>query len=402
MRKGCRGNRRQFLQAGSVLAAGLCYSMDHLAAMTRAEETPGRRANSTGAKVAIVSCPTYGAEVRGALKRCFDLLGGVGALARGKTVTVKINLTGTSFLPFLGRPVGESYMTHYATVLALTDLLFANGARRVRLVESTNSLASLRESLVLADWGVAALEALGRVEFENTRNLGDGKRYATLKVPGGGYLFSSFDLNHSYADTDAFISLTKLKYHVTAGVTLSMKNLFGITPNSLYGDEAGSEEARAGRGPLHGPGAGQTPERAENFQLPGMKVKFLEAPRDPGLRVPRTIADLCAARPVDLAIIDGITTMTSGEGPWCVDQRARLVKPGLLIAGLNPVSTDAVAAALMGVDNPRAQRGTAPFAHCENHLLLAEKAGIGVADLGKIEILGSTIEKSRFPFPGAS
>jgi hypothetical protein len=64
-----------------------------------------------------------------------------------------------------------------------------------------------------------------------------------LRVPFGGYMFSSLELNHSYHDTDVMISLAKLKRHITAGVTLSMKNLFGITPNALYGDEAGSEKA---------------------------------------------------------------------------------------------------------------------------------------------------------------
>src|SRR5262249_56536331 len=127
----------------------------------------------------------------------------------------------------------------------------ASGARRVRLVESTTSRSSLESTLGLADWDVSALSALGKVEYENTRNLGSGKSYSTLKVPGGGHMFSSFDFNHSYADTDVMISLAKLKNHVTAGVTLSMKNLFGITPNALYGDEAGSEEATGGRGPLH-------------------------------------------------------------------------------------------------------------------------------------------------------
>jgi len=63
----------------------------------------------------------------------------------------------------------------------------------------------------------------------------------------------AFDFNHSYADTDVLVSLAKLKNHVTAGVTLCMKNLFGITPNSLYGSEAGSEDALDGRGPLHSP-----------------------------------------------------------------------------------------------------------------------------------------------------
>lgn len=47
-------------------------------------------------------------------------------------------------------------------------------------------------------------------------------------------MFSALDLNQAYEDTDVMVSLAKMKNHLTAGVTLSMKNLFGITPNSLY------------------------------------------------------------------------------------------------------------------------------------------------------------------------
>jgi hypothetical protein len=60
------------------------------------------------AAVAIVSCKTYGPEVKAALRQCFDLIGGVEKLVRNKTVTIKINLTGTNFTRYLGRPVGET------------------------------------------------------------------------------------------------------------------------------------------------------------------------------------------------------------------------------------------------------------------------------------------------------
>jgi uncharacterized protein (DUF362 family) len=342
------------------------------------------------AAVAIVSCKTYGPAIKAALRQCFDLIGGVEKLVRNKTVTIKINLTGTIFRRFLNRPVGETFMTHSDTVMSLLALLFDSGAARVRLVESLQSQASLQEILPDAGWDVNALNALGKVECENTRNLGDGKSYATLRVPFGGYMFSSLELNHSYHDTDVMISLAKLKRHITAGVTLSMKNLFGITPNSLYGAEAGTEKAIAGRDPLHDPAG------FEKLKLPGLKG---DVPwRDPFSRVPRIVIDACAARPVDLAIIDGITAMTGGEGPWC-SQAADIhfTAPGLLIAGRNPVSTDAVATAIMGYD-PRAARLTHPFDHGDNFLLLAERAGLGSADLSQIDVRGLSIEKARYPY----
>jgi uncharacterized protein (DUF362 family) len=356
-------------------------------------------ARLSDAKVAIVSCRSYGPEVRAAMKQAFDLLGGLGSLVRNKTVTVKLNLTGTDFRAFMGRPIGETVMTHFSTALALGGLLFDAGARRVRFVESTTSRGTLENTLKLGDWDVNALLALGAVEFENTRNLGKARKYSQLNVPGGGLMFSSFQLNHAYEETDVMVSLCKLKQHVTAGITLSMKNLFGLTPNALYGDEAGSEEATGGRGPLHGPGSETEGKAFDQITLPGFKLKKADTPSDPGIRVPRIITDLCAARPIHLAIIDGITAMAGGEGWWCGEvNEIKLTTPGVITAGLNPVSTDAVGTAVMGFANPRAARGTAPFANCENHLLLAEQAGLGTADLTKIDVRGLSIRQALCPY----
>jgi uncharacterized protein (DUF362 family) len=381
-------DRRAFLRLGAAFAVGAPLA----AGWTRAFGGPAVLAPEarSRAAVAIVSCKTYGPEVKPALRQCFDLLGGVEKLVRNKTVTIKLNLTGTNFTWFLGRPVGETYMTHSATVMALLALLFDSGAARVRLAESTESHADLQTSLDSAGWDVKALSALGKVEYENTRNLGAAKSYSTLRVPFGGYMFSSFDLNHSYHDTDVMVSLAKLKRHLTAGVTLSMKNCFGLTPTSLYGAEAGRESATEGRVPLHDPAG------FEHLKLPGLKpgVPY----RDPFSRVPRIVVDVCAARPIDLAIVDGISAMTGGEGPWC--GQASVIKPtnpGVLIAGRNAVSTDAVATAVMGYD-PRAARGTRPFEYCDNFLLLAESAGLGSADLGQIDARGVAIGKARYPY----
>jgi len=67
-----------------------------------------------------------------------------------------------------------------------------------------------------AGWDVRAFQAISGVEFENTRNLGFASQYARLSVPDGGRLFSSLDVNHSYSDTDVFVSLCKMKEHATA------------------------------------------------------------------------------------------------------------------------------------------------------------------------------------------
>jgi len=387
--------RRAFLARSAALVAGAPFLGGSLSQALAAEasrarpEAPGR--NRADAAVAIVRCRDYSAEVKTALARGFDSIGGIGSLVKNKTVMVKINLTGTDFTPYLDRPVGETFMTHESTAVALAALLFGAGAKRVRFVESTQSRAPLDGTLSLAGWDLGALRALGEVEFENTRNLGSGARYAHLRVPTGGYVFSSFEFNHSYADTDVLVSLAKLKNHITAGVTLSLKNLFGITPNTLYGDKAGTEDATAGRGPLH------NPTGFEKIKLPGLKDGITQT--DPTWRVPHIIADVCAARPIDLAIIDGITSMNGGEGPWCRHAaQIKVTTPGILIVGRNPVSTDAVGTAVMGYANPRAARGAKPFHSCDNHLLLAEQAGLGTADLAQIDVRGLSIEQARYPY----
>jgi uncharacterized protein (DUF362 family) len=342
------------------------------------------------ATVAIASCKTYKPqEVRAAYDRCFDLLGGVGSLVNGKTVTIKINLTGTNFTDFLGRPVGETYMTHESTALALAAALFRAGAKRIVFVESTQSRSSLEGTLALAGWDVKSLSTLGEVQYENTRNLGSGKSYSHVKVPTGGLMFSSFEVNHRYVDTDVMVSLCKMKNHITAGVTLSMKNMFGITPNSLYGDQAGDENAVAGRGPLH--------NRDDRIKLPGIKEGITS--NEAVWRVPRIIVDEIAARPLHLCVIDGISSMSGGEGPWCGNGRTlKFTAPGVLIVGFNGVATDAVGTAVMGYTDPRVVRGQKPFDFCDNHLLMAEQTGLGPADLTKIDVRGMSIENARYPY----
>ena len=348
---------------------------------------------STGSGVvALTGARSYGAEAAAAMRQAFDLLGGIGSLVRGKTVTVKVNFTGWPFQSIGGRPPGEAYVTHGDTALALAQILSEQGARRIRFVESQGVALPLEDVAAAAGWDVRALQALGGVEFENTRNLGFGAQYARLPVPDGGRLFSYLDVNHSYAETDVFVSLCKMKEHATAaGLTLSMKNLFGITPNSLYGSEGAGEDKLGYRGPVHG--------KAEGWVrlLPGEKAGLEN--EVVGVRVPRTIVDENLARPIHLAIIDGITTIRGGEGWW--NAGVSPIAPGVIVAGFGALSTDAVGAAVMGFD-ARAPHYTAPFETRENHFLIAEQAGLGTADVNRIEVRGLRIADVRTPFRSSS
>jgi hypothetical protein len=77
-----------------------------------------------------------------------------------------------------------------------------------------------------------------------------------------------------------------------------------------------------------------------------------------------------------------------------------MVKPHLMIVGRNSVSVDAVCTAVMGYD-PKAARGAGPFVRGDNCLKLAEEAGLGTADLSRIEIAGLSLKEARVNFgPG--
>ena len=377
-------NRREFIQGLSAAAAGLYLSPIKLLGNT-----------APTAPVSIARCATYGPEVVSTLAGMFDQLGGLQHLVSGKTVAVKLNVTGSPPERFRGLPVGNTYWVHPQVIGAVVHLLGSAGARRIRLVESPtgSKLATLQEFFVLAGWNPGDFSSAAKgVEFENTNYPGPSGKYSRFWVPSGGLLFKAYDMNRAYQDCDVFVSVAKLKEHVTAGVTLSMKNCFGNTPTTIYGDGAGMDEPSkipqgARSGTLH-EGTRQPPQSS----LAEIDPK---SPRDPGYRVPRVTVDMVAARPIHLAIIDGIETVAGGEGPWC--KTLRPVKPGLLIAGTNPVTTDAVCTALMGF-NPMADRGTAPFETCDSTLKLAEQLGIGTRDLSRIEVRGLPIEKGRIDF----
>ncbi len=354
-----------------------------------------RAAGAPTAPVSIARCTTYEpSELLATLEKMLDQIGGLKNLVSGKTVGIKVNLTGLPETRLNDLPVGETTYTHPQVIAAVVHLIGKAGARRIRVLESAWSTAGpLEEYMVRANWQPRdILGAAPNVEFENTNGLGNGRRYSRLKVPHGGLLFPAYDVNHSYEDCDVFVSLAKLKEHTIAGITLSMKNSFGITPSSIYGSGAGKDEPdenpQGSRQTLHsGKQPPAKPAPAENNPT---------SPRDTGFRVPRAVVDLVAARPIDLAIVEGIRTMTGGEVPR---PRAAntLVSPGVIVAGRNPVTTDAVCMAVMNFD-PMADRGTAPFEACDSTLRLAEEAGIGTRDLKRIEVVGSRIEQVRFDF----
>ena len=223
-----------------------------------------------------------------------------------------------------------------------------HSGRQISLTDAAvlaGTVATIREAfageILVADasTGVAArevYEALGY--YEALKDLGvrlvdpNEGPYVEMKTPGGGLMFSSYAFSELLQGVDAVVSVAKMKSHVSAGVTLGLKNLFGLPPCPIYG----------------------APRR------------YLHAP----VRLPRVLVDVGSIFPPALTVIDGLVAQDEREwgGPP--------VRMDLLLAGSNVVATDSAAARIMGAD-PEADFGVAPFLFDSNPLKLAAGAGLG-------------------------
>lgn len=389
-------SRREFLvsslsaagigAAGIVAAGGALQAAEGKSVYYPSVSLPK---NLPTAPVAIERCRSYEpAKLRDALDASFNLIGGLKKLVENKSVSIKINVTGgPGTLAKL--PGYRTYQIHPNLLAALCAALNDAGAKRMTVLESQYSPKAPEELLAAGGWDIKAIQSAGgnRVTFEDTRNRGTWKQYSRLKVPWGGFLVPAFDVNPSYEKTDVFISLAKLKDHLSAGVTLSIKNLFGMPPTSLYGADAPNENSLSYRGPVLHNGKVAIPSGVPQEIGEHVPVAWR-------YRVPRVAADCYGARPIDLAVIDGIETNRAGEGPWAV--KAAPVAPGLLLLGYNPLCTDAIATAAMGYD-PLAAHFAWPFPG-ENHLRLLHGVGLGEIDPKKIEVRGLALKDAVFPF----
>jgi uncharacterized protein (DUF362 family) len=118
-------------------------------------------------------------------------------------------------------------------------------------------------------------------------------------------------LPRSVLASDIVVSMPKVKTHHWAGVTLSLKNMFGIVPGMKYGWP---------KNLLHWSG------------------------------IHESVLDICATVPIHFVIADGITAM-EGNGP--LQGTAREL--GKLILADDPVAADATCARLMGLEPARVE-----------------------------------------------
>src|SRR5260370_1745733 len=75
------------------------------------------------------------------MRTMFDQLGGLGRLVKGKTVAIKINLTGAPSYRLGYLPLEDTHYTHPNVIVATVHLLGQAGAHRIRLLASPWSTA---------------------------------------------------------------------------------------------------------------------------------------------------------------------------------------------------------------------------------------------------------------------
>ena len=370
-------SRREFLRGLGAVAAGLLAAgcspeavLETIESVSPALPTgtpvPPTDAPtpSPAARVAIAQAESYDRDlVRRQVQALLDGLGGLeDVVGSGDRVAIKVNLTGgTHFDPPPGLSATESYLTHPEIVRALGELLRDAGARELFIVEAVYD----RESYALFGYRELA-EALDATLID----LNDPHPYAdfTSTPVGDGWLvYEDFVFHRILEEIDAFISVGKMKCHFNCGVTHAMKNLIGLVPVAHYR----LSEDHWWRSALHG-----------------------HSDEEAGTRLPRIIVDLNRARPIHLALIDGIKTAEGGEVPRGTFNP---VAPGVLIAGKDPVAADAVATAVMGF-GPAAEPPAAPFLRAENYLNLARDLGVGTNRLHEIHVVGPSIDDVRHDF----
>jgi len=292
--------------------------------------------------VSIVRCDalSYDLQVMAAVDRSLDLLGDTMASFRGlNTVFVKTNIGLKEIKLHAGRQVA---LTEVCVLRAVVQALRQHIDAEI-LVGDTTTEGGTTEELYAA---MGYREALAEFDVRLI-DVNDGP-LVEARVPGGGLMFDRYWISKQVMDADAVVSVQKMKAHMATGTTLTMKNLFGITPLSVYG----------------------APRR------------YLHA----HVRLPHTIADMGLVFKPRLCVIDGLVAMNHKEwyGPP--------LKTDVIVAGNNTVATDVVGTHLMGFD-PMGEHPDPPYVFDRNPLRLAADAGLGALDLADIDLKGDALQK---------
>ena len=273
--------RRDFLVGSAALAAGASVSAAFLLPKYHFDQRPKR------SRVAILHVEQYSQQLDQILAaglRLFPID------VRGRRVVLKPNLV--DYAP------GDAINTHPMLVLAAAESFRRMGATSVTVAEGPGHQRDTQ--LVLSQSGYQQSLRDEKIRFI------DLNRDELIRTPlRTSYMgMKSLWLPRTVLEADFLVSMPKIKTHHWAGVTLSMKNMFGVVPGTRYGWP---------KNILHWKG------------------------------IQENILDLCATVRVHFVIADGILAM-EGNGPLNGTPRPL----GKIVLADDPVAADATCARLMG------------------------------------------------------
>ena len=278
--------RRDFLIGSAALAAGTTVTAPFFVPKYHSDQRPKR------SRVAILDASQYSQQLDQILAaglRLFPID------VRGKTVLLKPNLV--DYIP------GNAINTHPLLVLTAAESFRRLGAKSVVVAEGPGHQRDTQ--LVLSQSGYELCLRHEKIRFV------DLNRDELIRTPlGAGYTgMKHLWLPRTVLEADFLVSMPKMKTHHWSGVTLGMKNIFGVVPGARYGWP---------KNILHWKG------------------------------IQESILDLCATIPIHFVIADGIVAM-EGNGPLNGNPRSL----GKLVLADDPVAADATCARLMGFDPER-------------------------------------------------
>ena len=278
--------RRDFLVGSVALAAGASVSAPFLLPKYHFDQRLRR------SRVAILRAAQYSQELNQILAaglRLFPLD------VRGKTVVLKPNLVDYA--------AGDVINTNPVLVLAAAESFRRMGAQSVVVAEGPGNQRDTQ--LVLSESGYQESLRDERIRFV------DLNRDQLVRTPLRASYMGMKDLwlPRTVLKADFLVSMPKIKTHHWAGVTLSMKNMFGVVPGARYGWP---------KNILHWKG------------------------------IQESILDLGATVPVHFVIADGVLAM-EGNGPLNGTSRPL----GKIVLADDPVAADATCARLMGFEPDR-------------------------------------------------
>ena len=193
---------------------------------------------------------------------------------------------------------GNAINTHPLLVLAAAESFRRLGAKSVLVAEGPGHQRDTQ--LVLSQSGYQQSLRDEKIRFV------DLNRDELIRTPLRASYTGMKDLwlPRTVLEADFLVSMPKIKAHHWSGVTLSMKNMFGVVPGARYGWP---------KNILHWKG------------------------------IQESILDLCATVPIHFVIADGIVAM-EGNGPLNGTPRTL----GKIVLADDPVAADATCARLMG------------------------------------------------------